>query len=131
MTNLDDLVQRLAAILAEIDRRADPFKDQSDADVIKAAYPVPLRFPPGTKWEYSNVGYFALAENGDLPRWFAFVHPRFRTPSNAILFSFAVALALSISGSFVFLAAVSAVARPPDGPREARAGRGRGAGPRA
>ncbi len=54
---------------------------------------------------------FALAENGDLPRWFAFVHPRYRTPSNAIVFSVVVALALSISGSFVFLAAVSAVAR--------------------
>ncbi len=30
---------------------------------------------------------FALAENGDLPRWFAKVHPRFHTPSNAIVFS--------------------------------------------
>ena len=29
---------------------------------------------------------FALAENGDLPRWFARVHPRYHTPSNAILF---------------------------------------------
>lgn len=40
----------------------DPFKIQSDADVIKTAYPLPLRFAPGEKWEYSNVGYFALAE---------------------------------------------------------------------
>ena len=29
---------------------------------------------------------FALAENGDLPRWFAQGPPRYRTPSNAILF---------------------------------------------
>jgi len=40
----------------------DPFKVQSDVDVIKTAYPLPLRFAPGEKWEYSNTGYFALAE---------------------------------------------------------------------
>jgi CubicO group peptidase (beta-lactamase class C family) len=40
----------------------DPFKIQRDADVIKTAYPLPLRFAPGEKWEYSNTGYFALAE---------------------------------------------------------------------
>ncbi len=54
---------------------------------------------------------FALAENGDLPRWFARVHPVYRTPANAILFTAVVALILALSGSFVFLAAVSAVAR--------------------
>jgi amino acid transporter len=54
---------------------------------------------------------FALAENGDLPRWFARVHPEHRTPSNAILFTAAVALTLALTGSFVQLAAVSAVAR--------------------
>lgn len=40
----------------------DPFKVQEDADVIKTAYSMPLRFTPGEKWEYCNVGYFALAE---------------------------------------------------------------------
>jgi D-alanyl-D-alanine carboxypeptidase len=40
----------------------DPFKVQSDVDVIKTAYPLPLRFQPGEKWEYCNVGYFILAE---------------------------------------------------------------------
>lgn len=40
----------------------DPFKVQADADVIKTAYPLPLRFAPGEKWEYCNVGYFSLAE---------------------------------------------------------------------
>ncbi len=54
---------------------------------------------------------FAMAENGDLPRWFARVHQDYRTPENAILFTSVVALALALSGSFVFLAAVSAVAR--------------------
>jgi APA family basic amino acid/polyamine antiporter len=54
---------------------------------------------------------FALAENGDLPRWFAYVHPRNQTPANAIVFTSAVALTLALTGSFVQLAAVSAVAR--------------------
>lgn len=54
---------------------------------------------------------FALAENSDLPRWFAHVHPRYRTPSNAILFSGVGALVLALSGTFVALAAVSAIAR--------------------
>ncbi|MFY9557481.1 MAG: serine hydrolase [Blastocatellia bacterium] len=40
----------------------DPLKIQDDADVIKTAYPLPLRFAPGEKWEYCNVGYFSLAE---------------------------------------------------------------------
>ena len=40
----------------------DPFKIQSDADVLKTAYPLPLRFAPGEKWEYGNTGYFVLAE---------------------------------------------------------------------
>jgi CubicO group peptidase (beta-lactamase class C family) len=40
----------------------DPFKDQKDFDVIRTAYPLPLRFAPGEKYEYCNVGYFSLAE---------------------------------------------------------------------
>jgi basic amino acid/polyamine antiporter, APA family len=54
---------------------------------------------------------FALAENGDLPRWFGKIHPHYRTPSNAILFGATVALVLALTGSFVALAAVSAIAR--------------------
>jgi CubicO group peptidase (beta-lactamase class C family) len=40
----------------------DPFKVQKDFDVIKTSYPLPLRFTPGEKYEYCNVGYFSLAE---------------------------------------------------------------------
>lgn len=40
----------------------NPFKVQSDADVIKSAFPLQLRLTPGEKWEYSNVGYYTLAE---------------------------------------------------------------------
>jgi CubicO group peptidase (beta-lactamase class C family) len=41
---------------------ADPHKPRTDAEVIASAYPVPLQFQPGDKFQYSNVGYFALAE---------------------------------------------------------------------
>lgn len=54
---------------------------------------------------------FALAENGDLPEFFGTVHPRFRTPTNAVLFTSAVSLVLAISGSFVWLAVASALSR--------------------
>jgi APA family basic amino acid/polyamine antiporter len=54
---------------------------------------------------------FALAENGDLPSWLARIHARYRTPSNAILFCAFIVLVLALTGSFVQLAAVSAVAR--------------------
>ena len=40
----------------------DPYKIQSDADVVKSAYSSPLLFAPGAEWTYSNTGYFALAE---------------------------------------------------------------------
>jgi amino acid transporter len=54
---------------------------------------------------------FALAEQGDLPRFFGVVHPRFRTPVNAIVFTSAVALALALSGRFATLALASAFSR--------------------
>jgi amino acid transporter len=54
---------------------------------------------------------FAMAENGALPRFFAYVHPVRRTPSHAIWFTSAVALALGLTGSFAALAAVATVAR--------------------
>jgi amino acid transporter len=54
---------------------------------------------------------FALAENGELPSAFARIHPRYRTPSNAIIFTTLVALGLALSGSFVMLLIASAVAR--------------------
>ncbi len=54
---------------------------------------------------------FALAENGDLPPVFGRVHPVYRTPHVAIWFTSIVLVVLALTGSFVFLAAVSAVAR--------------------
>lgn len=54
---------------------------------------------------------FALAEAGALPRWFGIVSARFHTPCNSILFMGVLGLALALTGSFVFLAVVSTLAR--------------------
>jgi amino acid transporter len=54
---------------------------------------------------------FALAEQGDLPAFFGRVHPRFRTPVNAILVTASVSLVLAVSGTFAALAAASAISR--------------------
>ena len=35
---------------------------RSDIEAIRAAYATPLSFQPGEKWQYSNLGYFVLAE---------------------------------------------------------------------
>lgn len=58
-------VRHLLTHTAGIVREApgfDPLKIQTDADVIKTAYALPLIFAPGERSEYSNTGYFALAE---------------------------------------------------------------------
>lgn len=39
-----------------------PFEVRSNAELIASAYGLPLRFAPGEKWEYSNLGYFVLVE---------------------------------------------------------------------
>ena len=54
---------------------------------------------------------FALAEQGQLPRFLARIHPVYRTPANAIVFTSSVALTLALSGSFAQIALVSALAR--------------------
>lgn len=54
---------------------------------------------------------FAMAEHGDLPRWLAAVHPRFRTPHISILAYVLAAWGLALAGSFAWNASLSAVAR--------------------
>ena len=54
---------------------------------------------------------YALAEHGDLPPFFGRVHPRYRTPVNAVLVTAAVSLVLALSGRFAALAAASAISR--------------------
>ena len=54
---------------------------------------------------------FAMGERRDLPPWFARVSASFATPANSILFMAALAAALALTGSFVWLAVVSTLAR--------------------
>jgi basic amino acid/polyamine antiporter, APA family len=54
---------------------------------------------------------FALAHQGSLPRWFGAVNERWATPANSVLFMGLVVAALALSGSFVWLAILSALAR--------------------
>jgi len=54
---------------------------------------------------------FALAEDGNLPQWFATISPRFNTPANSIVFFGALALVLTLYGSFLWLAAATVVSR--------------------
>jgi amino acid transporter len=54
---------------------------------------------------------YALAENRQLPAWFGAVHSKYRTPYFSILFLGGVALALAVSGTFVELAGLAAIAR--------------------
>jgi APA family basic amino acid/polyamine antiporter len=54
---------------------------------------------------------FSLAENGQLPRWFAHINERYATPDRCIAVMGAMALVLALSGSFAKLAVASSVAR--------------------
>jgi len=54
---------------------------------------------------------FALAEQGDLPKWFGYVHPAYRTPATAIVITSVVSFVLAVTGSFVTMAAASAISR--------------------
>lgn len=53
---------------------------------------------------------FAFGRDGALPKFFAHVHPRFRSPDVAIITYAVLAFALSISGTFEKLAVLSNVA---------------------
>lgn len=54
---------------------------------------------------------FALAERGDFPRFFAVVHPRFRTPHVSILVYTVLLLVFTVAGNFRWNITLSAVAR--------------------
>jgi basic amino acid/polyamine antiporter, APA family len=53
---------------------------------------------------------FAMGRDGILGRWFAHVHPRYRSPDVAIIVYSALAFVLSVSSSFEELAVLSNVA---------------------
>ena len=54
---------------------------------------------------------FALAERGDFPRFFAAVHPKFRTPHVSIMLYTALLLGFTLLGNFRWNITLSAVAR--------------------
>jgi amino acid transporter len=54
---------------------------------------------------------FAMSDAGQLPRPIARIHPRFATPAIAIVLTSIAALALALSGSFIYLVKVTLIAR--------------------
>jgi amino acid transporter len=54
---------------------------------------------------------YAMGRDGLLPGWFGRVHERFATPANSILFMGGLIALLALTGSFVWLAVVSTLAR--------------------
>jgi APA family basic amino acid/polyamine antiporter len=54
---------------------------------------------------------FALAEDGLLPAWLASVHARYRTPHLSIILFGALTMVMALSGTFVALVKISAIAR--------------------
>jgi amino acid transporter len=54
---------------------------------------------------------YAMGRDGLLPAWFGRVSERFATPANSIAFMGALIAVLALSGSFVWLAVVSTLAR--------------------
>jgi amino acid transporter len=54
---------------------------------------------------------YALARDGLLPAWFGQVSARFATPANSIMFMGGLIALLALTGSFVWLAVVSTLAR--------------------
>jgi CubicO group peptidase (beta-lactamase class C family) len=60
---------------------------QSDEELVRSAYSVPLRFAPGEKWEYSNLGYGVLvhivSRVSGLP-WSQFIRNRVFTPAGML-----------------------------------------------
>lgn len=54
---------------------------------------------------------YVMGHDGSLPPWFARVHERYRTPSNAIISYGLFSILLALSGGFVWLAVMSTAVR--------------------
>lgn len=54
---------------------------------------------------------FAMARRGELPRILGATHPRFHSPHISVLVTGAVMLVLALSGTFVYAATISVIAR--------------------
>jgi basic amino acid/polyamine antiporter, APA family len=116
VTTLTSIVA--TGVLPDIARARTPLADGA-ALFMGAAGALAISIGSAISMTGNNMGQllsgsrtiYALAENHDLPRWFAHISPTYRTPVNAIVFTAVVGLTLGLTGSFVTLAAVSAVAR--------------------
>jgi len=64
----------------------------------------------GSMFSTPRISY-RLGLDGQLPDWFAAVHPRYLTPANSILVYGVAAFVLAASGSFVWLAVMSVLTR--------------------
>jgi amino acid transporter len=53
----------------------------------------------------------SLADHRLLPKWFGHINEKFSSPANSIMFLGGVAMALGLSGSFVFLATATSLTR--------------------
>jgi len=106
------------SVLPDVAASSTPIADAS-ASIFGAAGALMISVGSVVSMTGNNAGQvltgsrmlFALAENHELPRWFGRIHPDYRTPHHSVIFTSLVALVLMLTGSFVFLAAVSAVAR--------------------
>lgn len=54
---------------------------------------------------------FAMAEQGQMPKWFSVLNPSYNTPINSIIFLSVCAMLLALTGGFVWLAIFSSLAR--------------------
>jgi amino acid transporter len=54
---------------------------------------------------------YAMAEQGQMPKWFSQLNSKYLTPVNSILFLSAAAMLLALTGGFVWLAIFSSLAR--------------------
>lgn len=54
---------------------------------------------------------FTMSRDGSLPEWFGIIQGKYNTPVNSILFFSTLVFLLAISGTFVYLAVASALAR--------------------
>jgi amino acid transporter len=64
----------------------------------------------GSMFSTARVSY-RLALDGQLPAWFARVHPRYATPANSVIAYGLAAAVLAMTGSFVWLAVMSVFVR--------------------
>ena len=54
---------------------------------------------------------YAMAERGELPAFLAATHARFRTPHLSVLLAGGIVLTVTLSGTFIYIVTISAIAR--------------------